>query len=104
MNGFDYLIIDQVVYTFKNGRTVRIDRSKMPRCISSPVPDGMTLKQYIEETEELMVHVLFEDGTWNVSVWEGEMYKEEIENLGLGQGLKFNDMRRVTREVVYRLL
>lgn len=103
MNNFDYLIIDQVVYTFKNGRTVRVAQSKMPRWVSSAVPEGMTLKQYIEETEELTVRVLFEDSVWNVSCWEEEIYKEKIQSLGFGHGLKFDDVCRVTREVVYRL-
>ena len=62
----DYYIVDQIVYVFKDGRIIKLDRSRLPRWFE-PLPPGLTRNQQIEETEDLVSHVLFEDGTWNVS-------------------------------------
>jgi len=97
----DYYIVDQIVYTFKDGRHIRLDRSKMPRWFPGPVPEGMTRAQQIEETEDLVTHVLFEDGVWNVSGWECTMYREEFDDLRCG--LSLEDVRKITRELTYRL-
>ena len=78
----DYYIVDQIVYAFKDGRRIRLDRSKMPRWFSGPIPEDMA--RAIEETEDLATHVLFEDGTWNVSGWECAMYREEFDDLRCG--------------------
>jgi hypothetical protein len=101
MNSCDYYLYDQIVYVFKNGHTIKLDRSKMPRWFPGPVPEGMTRAQQIEETEDLVSHVLFEDGVWNVSGWECAMYREEFDDLDCG--LSLEDVHKIVRELTYRL-
>jgi hypothetical protein len=101
MNGCDYYLYDQIVYALKDGRIFRIDRSKLPRWFPGPIPDGITREQQIEETEDLVTRVLFESGTWNVSADSGDYYRDEF--LALGGGMDFGDVRKVTREIVFKM-
>lgn len=96
----DYYIVDQIVYAFKDGRRIALERSKMPRWFE-PLPEGMTRAQQIEETEDLVTHVLFEDGEWTVSGWECAMYREEFDDLDCG--LSLEDVHKIVREMTYRI-
>lgn len=96
----DYYIVDQIVYVFKDGRTLKLDRSRMPRWFE-PLPEGMTRAQQIMATEDLVTHVLFENDDWTVSGWEYSMYREEFDDLQTG--LSLEDVYKITRETVYRI-
>lgn len=99
----DYYIVDQIVYAFKNGRTLNLDRSRMPRWFSQlpPLSEEMTRAQQIEENEDLVSHVLFEGGVWTVSGWEGAMYREEFDDLQTG--LSLEDVYKIIRAMIYRI-
>ena len=100
----DYYIVDQIVYTLSNGRCVKVDRSRIPRWFSSLPPqtaEGKTREQQIEEEEDLVTRVLFESGTFHISEWESDLYRSEFDTLTAG--LSFTDVRKITREIVYRI-
>ena len=99
----DYYIVDQIVYTLSNGRCVKVDRSRIPRWFSSLPPQtaGMTQEQRIEEEEDLVTRVLFENGSFHISEWESNLYRSEFDTLTTG--LSFTDVSKITREIVYRI-
>lgn len=81
MSEFDYYIID-VIYVYYNSGTedsdiLKILRSKQPRKVGA-LRHGQSKAQWIDENEELMTRLIYDDGIWNVKDWESALYISEL--------------------------
>jgi hypothetical protein len=88
MNSCDYYLMEMIVVRYDdNGETLStlcIRRSKTPRWFSTEFKSsGMTRQQWVEENEDLVTRVVYEEGHWNVSDWENSFYVEELAELNV---------------------
>ena len=97
MSSPDYYLVDTILVEYDGGGEIvnrmRIDRSKAPRWVGKLTP-AQSVRGWIEENEELMTRIVYEDGRWNVKTWESVFYTEELAelNIAIGSVLKISRM------------
>jgi hypothetical protein len=98
----DYYITESVFVEYDNGgevlMTLRIDRSKLPRWIGK-LQEGQSVDEWIEENEELLTRIVYEEGVWTVKAWEQLYYTEELADMKID----FSRVVSIKRGVGYRL-
>jgi hypothetical protein len=102
MSAPDYYLTDSIVIEYHGGGEIvnrmRVDRSRHPRWATSRGP-GQSLKDWIEENEELQTRIVYEEGNWNVRPWEAEFYTTELADLNLTLECVF----KISRVVSYKI-
>ena len=84
----DYYLLELIEVRYDGGgeapAILRIRRSKTPRWFAADfMSSGLTRQQWVEENEDLVTRVVYEEGHWNVPDWENSFYVEELAELNV---------------------
>ena len=99
----DYYLLELIEVRYDGGGeapvVLRIHRSKTPRWFSAGFKSsGLTRNQWIEENEELITRVVYEEGKWYVGYWQNSFYIEELADLDI----MIDTVQSIKRIITYR--
>jgi hypothetical protein len=102
MNSCDYFITDTIVVDYDGGSEalsqIRIQRSRIPRW-AKDMKKGQSVASWVEENEDLMNRVVYEDGVWHVKTFETILYIEELGDFNIAM----SSVVKITRSKGYLL-
>ena len=106
MTAFTYKLFDSVFIHYDgDGEALceaRIDRSVFSRIVKH-LGSYCSAEEFIEETEELLDRVVYENEEWVVPAWQIDFYKEELAEKCIDLSCVVRIVRRTHYEIDQRV-